>query len=93
MQGEDQRAYLREAVGPAVAEGLEKLTHELVRERKRVLEGVDWENGYLPDDWKSVETVKWLGEYLIHRSQKTKAEANMPTWLKLWLDYDSIGRE
>jgi len=41
---------------------MKKVTHEIVKERMRVLQGVDWENGYLPEDWKSIETVKWLGE-------------------------------
>ena len=58
----DHRQYLEETVIPAVTEGMEKLTHEIVKERMRVLQGVDWENGYLPEDWKSIETVKWLGE-------------------------------
>ena len=65
----EHRRYLQETVVPAVAEGMEKLTDEIVRERKRVLEGVDWENGYLPEDWKSTETVKWLGEYLLKVSE------------------------
>ena len=58
----DHRQYLEETVIPAVTEGMEKLTHEIVKERMRVLQGVDWENKYLPEDWKSIETVKWLGE-------------------------------
>ncbi len=75
------RQYLLQSeVLPAVAQGLEELTHALVQERKRVLRGVDWENGYLPDDWENVKPVKWLGEYLLkkvadERSAKEQAAA------------------
>ncbi|QDZ25778.1 hypothetical protein HOP50_19g83200 [Chloropicon primus] len=73
MEGE-HRKYLQETVVPVVAEGMEKLMYDIVKERKRVLEGVDWENGYLPDDWKKIETVKWLGEYLLSTRKKEQGE-------------------
>ena len=61
----DHRQYLQESVVPIVAEGMEKLTYQIVQERWRVLQGLEWENGYLPEDWKNIEPVKWLGEYLL----------------------------
>ena len=67
----EHRKYL-ESVIPLVAEGMEELTLAIVQERKRVLQGVDWENGYLPEDWQSIEPVKWLGEYLLSKVEEKK---------------------
>ena len=64
------REYLKEAVIPSVRAGIEKLTHQLVQERIRVLEGQDWDEGYLPKHWENVCPVEWLGKYLLEESRK-----------------------
>ena len=70
---ETLREELERVVAPSLTAGLEKLTHELMRERLRVLQGVDWEDGFLPKSWEGINPTKWLGEFLLKESERLES--------------------
>ena len=72
---DDARGYLGEELVPLLEKGLDALLREVESERLRVASGADWdEDGYVPDEWRPVRPMRFLGEWLRANSKKGVAE-------------------
>ena len=77
---ENNRAYLEAELLPMVEQGLNALMEAVEAERLRVAAGADWDEGYLPPDWRPLRPLQFLGEWLRANSvtgikQKEEADA------------------
>lgn len=80
----DNREYLeRSGLLPLLERGLEALVREVEAERLRVASGSEWDDdGYLPEDWRPLRPLRFLGEWLaehcpagVAESKRREAEA------------------
>jgi len=71
---EGNRAYLEADVLPAVERGLNALVAAVEAERLRVASGVDWDEGFLPPDWRPLRPLQFLGEFLRANSKTGLAQ-------------------
>ena len=71
---EGNRAYLEADVLPMVEQGLNALMVAVEAERLRVASGADWDEGYLPPDWRPLRPLQFLGEWLKANSKTGMAE-------------------
>ena len=68
---DDARGYLGEKPVPLLEKVLNALLHKVESERLRVASGADCdEEGYVPDDWRPVRPLRFLGEWLRANSAK-----------------------
>ncbi len=85
------RAYLDATVMPLIADGIEQLLQTIESEALHIASGVDWVDGYMPDDWKPVDTLAMLGKYVLdHRPSAPEPQESCVvdctrTYFALWL--------
>lgn len=92
---EGNREYLEADVLPMVERGLSALIAAVEAERLRVASGADWDEGYLPPDWRPLRPLQFLGEWLRANSKTgmaQQAEADAAAAAKRKKEFNEMNR-